>query len=256
MSGVLERMAKQAMGALPTVQPLTAPHYAAPERGARESMWAPEMNLEVESPAYGVQPMRLSHRDRSDFTAPQHRERAEVGPSSAEDRSARKPAPPGNGASADAADSESNRRIETSAKASPAQKNNVAQEPPQPANENPTHSSSSRGITTPAQRESRIDALPLFPFHEDAVPRVVHPAQEVRAIRAMPRETQEPIRPAARMRREAPEEPKPEPTTEIHISIGSVELRAARQEPSPQAVPFRPRVALNDFLRRKPEAGA
>ncbi len=46
-----------------------------------------------------------------------------------------------------------------------------------------------------------------------------------------------------------------EQKTEIHISIGSIELRAPRVEARPQAAPFRPRVTLDDFLRRKPEAG-
>jgi hypothetical protein len=44
-----------------------------------------------------------------------------------------------------------------------------------------------------------------------------------------------------------------EEKTEIHISIGSIELRAPRAEPRPQAVPFRPRVTLDDFLRRGQE---
>jgi hypothetical protein len=44
-----------------------------------------------------------------------------------------------------------------------------------------------------------------------------------------------------------------EPKTEIHISIGSIELRAPRTEARPQAAPFRPRVTLEEFLRRKPE---
>ena len=48
---------------------------------------------------------------------------------------------------------------------------------------------------------------------------------------------------------EAPREEK----TEIHISIGNVELHSPRVEARPQAVPFRPRVTLGDFLRR-PEA--
>jgi hypothetical protein len=47
-----------------------------------------------------------------------------------------------------------------------------------------------------------------------------------------------------------------EQKTEIYISIGSIELRAPRAETKPAAAPFRPRVTLEDFLRRKPEAGA
>jgi hypothetical protein len=43
-----------------------------------------------------------------------------------------------------------------------------------------------------------------------------------------------------------------EQKTEIHISIGRVELRAPRQDAKPSAAPFRPRLTLDDFLRRKP----
>jgi hypothetical protein len=47
-----------------------------------------------------------------------------------------------------------------------------------------------------------------------------------------------------------------EQKTEIHISIGRVELRAAREDTKPSAIPFRPRLTLDDFLRRKPEGAA
>lgn len=47
-----------------------------------------------------------------------------------------------------------------------------------------------------------------------------------------------------------------EQNTEIHISIGSIELRPPRGEARPQPAPFRPRVTLNEFLLRKPEAGS
>ncbi len=42
--------------------------------------------------------------------------------------------------------------------------------------------------------------------------------------------------------------------TEIHITIGSIELRAPRTEP--KGPPFRPRVTLDEFLTRKPGAGS
>lgn len=42
--------------------------------------------------------------------------------------------------------------------------------------------------------------------------------------------------------------------TEIHISIGSIELRAQRTEA--KAPPFRPRVTLDEFLKRRPGAGS
>ncbi|MGB6691943.1 MAG: hypothetical protein WBE76_29215 [Terracidiphilus sp.] len=66
-------------------------------------------------------------------------------------------------------------------------------------------------------------------------------------------------RPAARRESAKRSEPVVAPIeqrTEIHISIGSIELRAPRVEAKPHAAPFRPRVTLDDFLRRKPEAGS
>ncbi len=43
-----------------------------------------------------------------------------------------------------------------------------------------------------------------------------------------------------------------EERTEIHISIGSIELRAPRTESGPKPAPFKPRVTLDEFLRGKP----
>jgi hypothetical protein len=43
-----------------------------------------------------------------------------------------------------------------------------------------------------------------------------------------------------------------EQRTEIHISIGSIELRAPRTEARPKSAPFRPRISLDEFLRCKP----
>jgi len=46
-------------------------------------------------------------------------------------------------------------------------------------------------------------------------------------------------------------EAAPPQRTEIHVSIGNIELRAARPEPRHVAPAFRPRVSLDDFLGRK-----
>ena len=43
--------------------------------------------------------------------------------------------------------------------------------------------------------------------------------------------------------------------TEIHITIGTVELRAPRVAPSTPKVPFRPRVTLDEFLKRGTGSG-
>lgn len=44
-----------------------------------------------------------------------------------------------------------------------------------------------------------------------------------------------------------------EEKTEVHISIGNIELRAPRAEARPQPAPFRPRITLEEFLQRPPE---
>jgi hypothetical protein len=44
--------------------------------------------------------------------------------------------------------------------------------------------------------------------------------------------------------------------TEIHITIGSIELRASRAEAQSKPAPFKPRVTLDDYLRRRPGAGS
>jgi hypothetical protein len=51
--------------------------------------------------------------------------------------------------------------------------------------------------------------------------------------------------------REEQEAASREEKTEVHISIGNIELRAPRAEARPQRVPYRPRVTLQDFLHRQ-----
>jgi hypothetical protein len=62
-------------------------------------------------------------------------------------------------------------------------------------------------------------------------------------------------RDASRSPRRLPEDvaASREEKTEVHISIGNIELRAPRAEARPQPAPFRPRVTLEEFLRRPPE---
>ena len=44
--------------------------------------------------------------------------------------------------------------------------------------------------------------------------------------------------------------------TEIHVTIGSIELRAPRSEAPRPSTPFKPRVTLDDYLRDKPGANS
>jgi hypothetical protein len=44
--------------------------------------------------------------------------------------------------------------------------------------------------------------------------------------------------------------------TEIHITIGSIELRTPRTETPMKAAPFKPRVTLDDYLRGRPGANS
>jgi len=97
-----------------------------------------------------------------------------------------------------------------------------------------------RGATPPKRSEIELEAKPAsLRLREHAEPQMtesVPPAPHAAA----------PGIPAAAPVIETGEH------TEIHISIGSIELRAPRTEE--KASPFRPRVTLAEFLRRRPGA--
>lgn len=235
MSGILDRMAKRAVGSLPGIRPLASSSFA--QTGARESGFGLETHLEIDRPA---EPMRASlprpaepiSPKRGFLQPPAIRATEPVAPLHERGR-------------------EPERRVET-----------VSVRPATPESAPPRLGE--------AERQSNIEPSPF------SVPRMTPPgvADEARtervfAARAAAAPPDAALLPARRGEaspaavplsrlagaREAQSLPPLEQKTEIHISIGSIELRTPpRQDARPIAPPFRPRVTLDDFLRRKSEA--
>jgi hypothetical protein len=292
MSGVLKRMAKQALGELPTVQPLTPPHFAPHTLGLRQAAFEPGTDAGIDAPASILAPRPESRPLKSRETwmdaAEEIRRRSEeFAPSGSlqprESMPPREPTPP----------RKTPTRREMAEAERPAERvrpimrnwegNPGRGKDPDEA-ERPTRSKS-------AEAELEVDTESLAPSEETklrAVQNGPHPDSGVVPQEHMPQkhrranssrdrteilsevESNVPIspdrrrqaieaRPAARTESQKRPEPAVAPIeqrTEIHISIGSIELRAPSVEAKPRAAPFRPRVTLDDFLRRKPEAGA
>lgn len=295
MSGVLDRMAKRALGALPTVEPRSEPLFAQQTAGSGGAE-APvsgmqEVNAEVESSRGGGE--RSSRRTRQTLgeenQPPNSRSKCE------DEFSAREAARP---------------TAPTPARANASNGELAIAEPPSRTAEtysedSAPHEDVAEGLVKPKQanaesrtRKINVEAEPeTFAVLEQrkasapiAGERAANPirglaeaGQEalltstlieriVEAEESHERgEGQEPLvrssAKAARQRNQpeqrvtARNESKAlaldspaEQKTEIHISIGSIELRAPRVEARPPAAPFRPRVTLDEFLRRKPEA--
>lgn len=261
MSGVLERMAKRALGALPTVQPLTAPLYASPARGLRDSIFDLETNLEIEAPA--------PRRHRPSRTQ-QTQRNPELHDHPQNPDSSRMPAPPVRGETrrahgrvedATPSSDESREEPRTEARKRAETEQVVKSDPVEPEHSAASFLTSKESSTRVSRMDldkepaiddadaivSEIEARKTDLDDRNSLARVDGPlpAPPELARQAMPA-------PIARRESATPIDQK----TEIHISIGSIELRAPRSEAKPVATPFRPRVTLEDFLRRKPEAGA
>jgi hypothetical protein len=251
MSGVLERMAKRALGALPTVQPLTAPHYAPPPRGLRESLLELETSLELPPLDPGMESRKPGNpRTQADVAAGtrERREQSEISPAPPPVRAQTRPAP-------DRTQSVAPpflQRADADLRTAPAVKREQEPEPGDAgavrANASaPRAARPSQGRNllvglddaTDAEFAAKPPAPPQRPPSVKETP--AGPGRDWQSIRTLP-----PSREAA-----APVEPK----TEVHISIGSIELRAPRMDAKP-AAPFRPKVTLEDFLRRNREGGA
>jgi hypothetical protein len=246
-------MVKQARGTLPTVQPLTAPRFA-PVAGAFIEAFA-----ETEAAAQAMEDGR--------------RERPHPRPDEArEDREDRAPA-----GSEDAWGGRDRSSLPMRSGEEPQSNRARAEKPdarPEPGKvrERATASAGQPEETGPAEtgepaiRAAAIEARREAPVQSARVERRRPESDEgggeiaSRASRA-PLGGQERAEPAMEVRdgarRDAAERAgaAAEQRTEIHISIGSIELRAPRAESRPAALPFRPRVTLDDFLSRKPEAG-
>jgi hypothetical protein len=258
MSGVLDRMAKRALGALPTVQPLTAPHYAPPARGLRENLLELETSLELPPPEPQMESRRPGNPQTQGDAAPNTREWLrdfEQRVSQAPEAPPR-PARAQNWPSPDRAQTgtpPSVQRAQPGPRTAPAGKGEPAREPKADdagvvrPNTSPTrdaHPSPGRNLLL------RLDDADDAAAPEPPAPRQRQPS--VKETPAGPGRDWQSIRTSPPSRESAaPVEPK----TEVHISIGSIELRAPRTEAKP-AAPFRPKVTLEDFLRRNREGGA
>jgi hypothetical protein len=227
-------MAKRALGALPTVQPLSSPHFAAPVSVAqqRESI-SPEQNSEA------VRDDEESGASQRHKSLPQP-ERAETRHVQARSQSG----------------SEANAGNRPSLNREPAREPEHGGEKIVQTNEytirspriEPGDAEVETGAPLPAQLEKEAPAhrtLEISAGDKEEEDRPITAALELHRPAARPLSARQ--RDAA-----APVEQR----TEIQISIGSIELRAPRVEARPQSQPFRPRVTLNEFLSRKPEAGA
>ncbi|MGH9606923.1 MAG: hypothetical protein ACRD3N_14630 [Terracidiphilus sp.] len=267
MSGVLERMAKGALGALPTVQPVTAPRFGPPVSGFRETVIARETALEMKAPDRGTEAaLRSPGRDESELgkrgeafenrNEPRAHERAQHElhakerdlPLRAQTPRANaweaKPDDYGLGANPGAVAKRDGESIE----------GRIALPPPPDSRKKrmPGREGSSfeRAVEFAEANSPESESESLLK-NEDL-------RRETWEIAKRNRKVAESQHPESREPRLSARHPQPpaEEKTEIHISIGSIELRAPRMEPRPQAAPFRPRVTLDEFLRRKPEARA
>jgi hypothetical protein len=282
MSGVLERMAQRALGALPTVQPLLTPHFAPADRGSRETPLAPNTQLdhhkrlEIDAPPARAKPARPRVREAADEwqrPGPEHGTTSE--------RVAAPLTPAGE---------EPPTRIDGPELQGPIQPFKRIAEPrveafntisgPNPVTEalvsqEPTPHVQQIGGGLHRQPELRKPAVPVIASEQYANEAPVHlsdPPEEDRTTTLPPKKPGElppdihAASPVANRIQRAVGTPRrdrrgavvltssAEQKAEIHISIGRIELRAPRPEVNPPATPFRPHVTLEEFLHRKPEA--
>jgi hypothetical protein len=283
MSGVLERMAKRARGALPMVEPRSLPLFApsAAGLGRREIPAAgiQEVFAEVESSQSDVDssprkrrgaPIEedepgtvldenskaLSSREPVRRTTARESGRGENSEQQAGEPRPRRP---------ESQQATNSSQLESGGKVVPTQQQLSAENnrsgmgvaEPQEAQKFSAQAAPVKAVISEAQEEKLFTSklVERTVEKEESSDEIATPARS--GAGAARRRQQQELRGAAR--NDAPAATSASPTeqrTEIHISIGSIELRAPRVEARPQAVPFRPRVTLDDFLGRKPEAGA
>ncbi|HZD48551.1 MAG TPA: hypothetical protein VE178_07380 [Silvibacterium sp.] len=280
MSGILERMAKRARGALPTVEPRSLPLFA-PSATEFADKQIPAASIQVVfdevvpsrsfdgSPRKGQRSLLEEDEQRTvrdeNFDPPSIRQSVRRTTTTHAGRGENNQQPEA---------SKPGPRRQNSQQATNAQfesEEKIASTKQQPSVEN-----YAGGIEVALEAEKRSVKPIVYqpqeetPFAAALIERRVknEAAKEV----ASSDESAAPARAgakAARQRRQqdqsiaarnewpaATSDSAREQRTEIHISIGSIELRAPRVEARPQSVPFRPRVTLSDFLSRKPESRA
>jgi len=282
---VLDRMARRAMGTMPAVQPLLGPRYAETPRGAEAELGMtaeietiapvparkgdarrrpvadrdsdmqqkddkPENRFEGRSPvkrSKAPEKIAKAHEAETPVSAPTDQgERQSSPPRRAAqpgvERSREVAAGPGPERAAELRLAKAGHRSQTAraAKAVP------HIEPMEPRREDATAGRMREERETPG-----IESV-LSPKDEPSRHKIVQSSDSPKRSRLVAAPLLEVDRritlQAERRTAEAAKE-----KTEIHISIGSIELRAPRVEQRPQAVPFRPRVTLDEFLRRGQE---
>lgn len=288
MSGVLDRMARRALGTLPAVQPLMTPRYARMREEPRGPAAEPGMTAETET----IAPVRARQGD------------ARKRPVADRDRDAQQQDDkPDNSFQSSSQGRRPRKDFKT------AEKIVEAHEPVMPVSRpadlgerqsSPMQSKSQPGVERreveaghletelrPAQAGKRSERAQtaragpylerMDPRREDAKAEAMREKRETSAIGSAlsrkdapllheivrssdsPKSNRWVAEPPLKIdRRTTPqgERRAAEPAEEkadIHISIGSIELRAPRAEPRPQPAPFRPRVTLDEFLRRRQE---
>ncbi len=294
MSGVLARMARRALGVLPTAEPLKPPRFAPDSLSVREASPGPDLQLDLETffQTEAAAPRRVTVPASRDQTAPNR------SPPEAERRDAatqlrpRATTPTRNDflePELREPDRPTRLRAITPAIAVKAagvleessKSTHTLEEDSKPMDALEERSKSAGADVTPrlSARIAAEDRRPSYRIEPSdfADTRETAPARRHSALAALAEQgTNEPA--TRTMRRNDPRDgasregshepaatptlaetkrvvPTPvEPRSEIHISIGAIELRAPREAPVSAAPPFRPRVTLEDFLRRKPGA--
>jgi hypothetical protein len=229
MSGVLERMAKRALGRLHTMQPLIRSSYAVAPVDARKPS-SSEFLPSNEKPERATSaPARTPIQANEEPGAASQRPRAAAAPRL----------------------DEVARHVETR------MERHMPQPPEKPAAEAPipltiSFASQPEISEAPADSEPLVEAdvtAPIIPMHQDDAAAVVEELVPTIGASHQPARISQAMVQPRHMRAESAA--FKEQKTEIHISIGSIELRAAPAEPRPAApASFRPRVSLQDFLKR------
>jgi hypothetical protein len=285
MSGLLERMAKRAHGTLDGVQPLIAPKFAPAARAGRDPLAKLPRPLAMRAALPGEDgverefteaPMELRQEDVP--VAATRRPAARVGkrsgsklPIDADERSRDVPgaeAAAGHPVAESMTDPESRelRRGAVAARAPGDVGHGLQRAVSGPKIEGPVRGAGDSAVAADAGEDSdagaaiaqQSDRRTVFadsppPTHRrgeaDDSTTDWADAQPGRAIAQRAAGAH-----ATRVGDQRERIAEPEEKAEIHISIGNIELRAARAETRPQPAPFRPRVTLEEFLRRKTEA--
>lgn len=233
MSGVLDRMVQRLRGELPAVEPLVSPQRtaAAARPGLAEETGEREAPASAPQPPKGFSP--ALHPGWRDTEALEDHTQLHSAEHAATEES---PRPPENAPVRRSF--EASRRLRKLIRDREMMKEVAA--PGAEAHEPDSPAPEMDGTAPPKRSEIELDTKPAsLRLREHAEPRITEPTPPAPYVVASGI-------PAAAPVIETGEH------TEIHITIGSIELRAPRTEV--KAPPFRPSVTLDEFLKRRPGA--